>query len=192
MLPSYGVAIGEFGTYTTEQGQWMHVDMNIKAAQVTYQAAVDVNEPNGLFQYQILNGLNASLFATVSKVKDGWHALKSNATSGAVDYARSPILQKTLSPTWTNVTGNEAGEALVALVKGSKKLYAFGAPYVTGKGVHDVHCNQGDPPGQFRPLDGIWQDGCVFVVKGDGSLSAYLGKFSTQTLKTDGSGLPIS
>jgi uncharacterized protein YukJ len=54
-----------------------------------------------------------------------------------------------------------------------------------------VHCNQGDPPGQFQHLDGIWQDGCVFAIKADGTLSAYLGKFSTQSLKTDNNGLPI-
>ena len=191
MLPSYGVVIGQSGNYSTEQGKWMHVVVNVEAAGVKYQAAVDVNEPNGLFQYQILNGLALSLFATDSKLADGWHTLKSNASSGAMDYARSPILTKALKPTWTNVTGNQAGEALVALLKVSTKVYVFGAPYTTGKGVHDIHCNQGDPPGQFRPLDGIWQDGGVFILKNDKSLSAYLGKFSTQTLKTDGNGLPV-
>jgi Uncharacterized conserved protein (DUF2278) len=183
MLPGYGVVIGEFGKYTTEQGRWMHVDLNIEAAGVEYQAAVDVNEPNGLFQYQILNNLDAGLFAAVSGLADGWHDLKSNATSGAMDYALSPILKGLFAEAWTDVTGNEAGEAVVALVTGSTKLYAFGSPYTTGHGVHDVHCNQGDPPGEFQGLDGSWQDGCVFVLKGDGSLSAYLGKFSTQTLK---------
>ena len=98
---------------------------------------------------------------------------------------------KTSRQTWTNVTGNEAGNALVAMVTGSTKVFAFGAPYTTGKGVHDVHCNQGDPPGQFQHLDGIWQDGCVFAIKADGTLSAYLGKFSTQSLNTDNNGLPI-
>ena len=190
MLPSYGVVIGQSGSYSTEQGKWMHVVMNVEAAGVKYQAAVDVNEPNGLFQYQILNGLDPSLFSTDSKLTDGWHTLKSNASSGAIDYARSPILTKALKPTWINVTGNEAGEALIATLKSSTKVYVFGAPYTTGKGVHDVHCNQGDPPGQFRALDGIWQDGCVFILRGDGTLSAYLGKFSTQTLNTDGNGLP--
>ncbi|HZU33469.1 MAG TPA: DUF2278 family protein, partial [Candidatus Angelobacter sp.] len=60
-----------------------------------------------------------------------------------------------------------------------------------GLGVHDIHCNQGDPPGEFRPLDGIWQDGCVFAIKTDGTLSAYLGKFSTQSLNTNDQGIPI-
>jgi len=172
MLPDYGVVIGQYLNYTTNQGQWMHVDLSINAGGVQYQAAVDVNEPSGLFQYQVFNNLDMSLFATVSALSDGWHHLDSNSTSGAMDYARSPILQrplgclaifwgvwnaifKTSFQTRTNVTGNEAGEALVAMVMGSTKVYAFGAPYTTGNGVHDVHCNQGDPPGQFQHLDGI-------------------------------------
>jgi len=207
MLPDYGVVIGQYVSYSTNQGQWMHVDLNIQADRL-YQAAVDVNEPNGLFQYQVFDKLDAGLFAPVLALSNGWHHLDSNPTSGAIDYARSPILQrplgclaifwaifnsifKTTHQTWTNVTGNEAGEALVAMVASSTKLFAFGAPYTTGYGVHDVHCNQGDPPGQFQHLDGIWQDGCVFAMKQDGTLSAYLGKFSTQTLNTDNNGLPI-
>jgi uncharacterized protein YukJ len=124
-----------------------------------------------------------------------------------MDYARSPILQRPLGclalfwgilngifgtsiQTWTNVTGSDAGNALVAMVTGSTKVFAFGAPYTTGNGVHDVHCKQGDPPGSFQALDGIWQDGCVFATKSDGTHSAYLGKFSTQTLNTSNNGLP--
>jgi uncharacterized protein DUF2278 len=208
MLPDYGVVVGRYVNYTTNQGQWMHVDLNINAAEVPYQAAVDVNEPNGLFQYQVFNNLDLGLFTPISALPEGWHHLDSNPTSGATDYARSPILQrplgclalfwgiwnaifKTTFQTWTNVTGNEAGDALIAMVTGSTKVFAFGAPYTTGTGVHDVHCNQGDPPGQFQHLDGIWQDGCVFAIKGDGTLSAYLGKFSTQSLHTDSNGLPI-
>jgi len=207
MLPDYGVVVGQYVNYTTNQGQWMHVDLNIKA-DVQYQAAVDVNEPTGLFQYQVFNNLDISLFAPISALPDGWHHLDSNPTSGAMDYARSPILQKPLGclavfwgiwnavfktsfQTWTNVTGNEAGNALIAMVICSTKVFAFGATYTAGKCVHDVHCNQGDPPGQFQHLDGIWQDGCVFARKGDGTLSAYLGKFSTQSLNTDNNGLPI-
>ena len=208
MLPDYGVVIGTYLNYTTNQGQWMHVDLNIQAAGLQYQAAVDVNEPNGLFQFQVFDKLDAGLFAPILALPDGWHHLDSNPSSGAIDYARSPILQRPLGclaifwaifnaifrtthQTWTNVTGNEAGEALLAMVTTSTKLFAFGAPYTTGYGVHDVHCNQGDPPGPFQHLDGIWQDGCVFAMKGDGTLSAYLGKFSTQTLNTDNNGLPI-
>lgn len=208
MLPSYGVVIGTYQNYTKNQGQWLHVDLNINAADTVYQAAVDVNEPNGLFQYQVFNKLDSSLFTTISNLHDGYHQLSPDPMSGAIDYARSLILQRPLGclsvlwgvfnaifrtniQTWTNVTGDEAGNALVSMVGNSTKLYVFGAPYTTGNGVHDVHCNQGDPPGPFQHLDGIWQDGAVFALLNDGTISAYLGKFSTQSLKTDNNGLPI-
>jgi hypothetical protein len=207
MLPDYGVVVGSYVGYTREQGQWLHVDMSINGGDQQYQAAVDVNEANGLFQYQVFDNLDASLFASVSSLSDGWHHLDSNSTSGAIDYARSPILQKPLGclallwtvldaifrsnmQAWTNVTGDEAGQALVAMVTGSQRVFAFGAPYTNDLGVHDVHCNQGDPPGVHQHLDGIWQDGAVFAIKGDGTLSAYLGKFSTQSLNTNNNGLP--
>jgi hypothetical protein len=130
MLPAYGVVVGQFVNYTTNQGQWMHVDLNINAAGAQYQAAVDVNEPNGLFQYQVFNELDMNLFGPIAGLSAGWHPLASTAASGAMDYARSPILQRPLGclaifwamwnaifrtsfQTWTNVTGNEAGDALV-------------------------------------------------------------------------------
>ena len=86
MLPDYGVVIGQYKSYTNEQGQWLHFDLNIEAAESTYQAAVDVNEPNGLFQYQVFDNLDVSQFAIISALADGWHHLDSNATSGAMDY----------------------------------------------------------------------------------------------------------
>jgi hypothetical protein len=216
MLPDYGVVIGDYVNYTREQGQWLHVDMNIQAGGQMFQAAVDVNEPQGNFQYQIIGGLDQNLFAPILAMGDGWHHLDSNPASGAIDYARSPILQKglgclaviwtifnaifrTSGQVWNNVTGDEAGNALLAMItpdtstnrNATTKVFVFGAPYTQGLGVHDVHCNQGDPPGPFRALDGIWQDGCVFAILPDGSLSAYLGKFSTQSLDTDNNGWPI-
>jgi hypothetical protein len=72
MLPDYGVVVGDFTNYTTQQGQWYHVDMNIQAGDSVYQAAVDVNEVNGRFQYQIFNNLDLSLFTTVSGQKSHW------------------------------------------------------------------------------------------------------------------------
>lgn len=44
MLPDYGVVIGRYLNYTREQGQWLHVDLNIQAGGSVYQAAVDVTE----------------------------------------------------------------------------------------------------------------------------------------------------
>jgi hypothetical protein len=194
MLPAYGVAIGKYLSYTREQGRWLHVVFKLQAGSQVYEAAVDVNEPQGQFQYQTVNNLavnnlDNSLLGPVSSLDDGWHALTPGPTSGAIDYARSPVLAAA-EGAWLNVSGDEAGNALVPMLTASTRVFVFGAPYSSGLGVHDIHCNQGDPPGEFQSSDGIWQDGCVITQLSDGTLSAYLGKFSSQTLDTDNNGLP--
>ena len=75
--------------------------------------------------------------------------------------------------------------------QGSVRIFVFGAPYTTGLGVHDIHMNQGDPPGPFQHLDGIWQDGGVLIERPDGEIMAFLVKFATQSLHTNSQGLPI-
>ncbi|MEP6675521.1 MAG: DUF2278 family protein [Ferruginibacter sp.] len=210
MLPSYGVVIVSFTSSGQHQGQWLHAILNLNVNGISYECAVDVNEPNAGFQYKIFEKMDESLFQNISSLPDGYHTLARNSSSGAMDYARSPLLQnklgclavilviwnaifKTGQQVWNTVTGNEAGDALIAMVQGSQKVYVFGAPYTDGDhGMHDIHCNQGDPAGsQWYHENGIWQDGCVFVKKADGTFSAYLGKFLNQTLKTDNNGNPI-
>jgi uncharacterized protein YukJ len=58
------------------------------------------------------------------------------------------------------------------------------------RGMHDIHYNQGDPPGIFRPLDAIWQDDSVIVHHAGGRYEGFFVKFDTQSLNTDDQGLP--
>jgi uncharacterized protein YukJ len=57
--------------------------------------------------------------------------------------------------------------------------------------MHDVHMNQGDPPGQFQVLDGIWQDGCVIAELPGNGLYGYFGRFLKQSMNTDIYCLPV-
>jgi hypothetical protein len=213
VLPAYGVVIGTYDHSGSHQGQWLHELLYLRAGGTLYECAVDVNEPNGIFQYMILRSLDRSLFQSVSVLPDGFHNLARDSSSGAIDYIRSPlvsqregcltawfgfigkILGAKPASVWNDVTGNEAGNALVGMVQGSTRVYVFGAPYANpnpNPGMHDVHMNQGDPVGSpFHALDGIWQDGCVIVDGSDGSLTGYFGKFATQSLNTDSSGSPV-
>jgi len=211
MLPNYGVIIGTYDHSDAHQGQWLHEILYLNAGGQLYQCAVDVNEPNSIFQYMVLESLDAGMFAPISGLSAGYHELARNSQSGAIDYIRSPLVQQpegcltvilgfingifgSNEKVWNDVTGSEAGEALVALVTGSQRVYVFGAPYRDPNpypGAHDVHMNQGDPiNSQFHSLDGIWQDGCVIVETSEGKLSGYFGKFATQSLTTDDNGFP--
>jgi uncharacterized protein YukJ len=220
-LPNYGVLIGTFNRFEQEPpndyGKWFHGFVFVNVNQAVFRCAVDVNKPDGGFQYMVLD-LQPSLFTEISALQDGYHELTRDASSGAIDYVRSPIVNqaegclaaiyssigkilkgKDFLPwrpiLWIENTGETALIILNNLVSNATRLYVFGAPFHNTNpiedGMHDVHMNQGDPPGQFQLLDGIWQDGCVIVEKSGGVLSGYFGKFVTQSLNTDDNGLPI-
>ena len=100
------------------------------------------------------------------------------------------LLQRA-SEQWNDSTADNALNVMESLLTVGATVYVFGAPYTHGLGVHDIHMNQGDPPGQFQHLDGIWQDGGTVIEQPNGQLAAFLNKFETQSLSTDANGLPI-
>ena len=68
----------------------------------------------------------------------------------------------------------------------------FGEPFTTGRGVHNVHQNQGDPVGSaFAAENAIWQDGATIIESTSGKFTAFLNKFKTQSFKTDDNGRPV-
>jgi len=194
-------------------GSWYHGKLYVNAPLGLYEGAVDVSTPSGVgVEYRVLHQLSQQLFAPVLALSDGWHVLAQQSASGALDYVRSPLLARRMGcitiivnpfieafnrfirstdTGWVESNGDNALNALEVQLNGATKLYVFGAPYNNGLGVHDIHMNQGDPPGRFQALDGIWQDGGVIVERPGGELVAFLVKFKTQSFNTDNNGLPI-
>ena len=218
-LPSYGVLIGTLNHYEREPpdnfGKYFHGFLYVDAPAGQYKCAVDVATPSGInVEHRQLHGLDQALFIPISGLANGWHLLPSNGQSGALDYVRSPILNKKpqgcvfvvfnwltdllnkifvkwQDSGWIVSDGENALNAMESLFGDVARIFVFGAPFTTGLGVHDIHLNQGDPPGNFQRLDGIWQDGAVVVQNSSGLLSCFLTKFGTQTLHTDDQGLPL-
>jgi hypothetical protein len=91
---------------------------------------------------------------------------------------------------WVSSDGDNALDVLEALLPTATRIYIFGEPFTSGPGVHNVHLNQGDPPGPHQDEDGIWQDGLVLLQTATGSVTAWQVKFNTQSLHTDDNGLP--
>ncbi|WP_441249181.1 DUF2278 family protein [Kitasatospora sp. McL0602] len=254
-LPNYGVVVGSYHDFnrdpTHDFGHWYHGHLFLDTPEGVYQAALDVDAPASVgVSYRVVDDLRVADIATVHGLPDGFHALASIGSSGALDYARSPILQDriwfrciaqlvgrlhqlvgrhppggpvygpdaaddlaelvrklraelgrrdiltTLWPQlrffpWVSSDGDNALDVLVPHLQPAARIYCFGQRFTTGLGVHDVHCNQGDPPGtQWYPTDGIRQDGAVVCEQADGSVVAWQIKFNTQTLNTDGAGHP--
>ncbi|TCM37242.1 DUF2278 family protein [Kribbella sp. VKM Ac-2568] len=215
-LASYGVLAGKLIRFAREDpndfGSWYHGKLYIATPAGEYECAVDVSTPSGVpVQYREVRNLDRRLFASTAALSDGWHRLASSPDSGALDYVRSPLLRGrggcvavVASPLivlinailrsprfgWVDSTADNALDLLEQRLTGCERVYVFGAPYSSGLGVHDIHYNQGDPPGQFQHLDGIWQDGGTIIQLAGGELTAFLTKFKPQSLTTDDHGLP--
>jgi hypothetical protein len=226
-VQDYGVVIGALDHFERDDpnafGQFFHGHISVRtpnpqgSGTIIYNCAVDVNAPTGAIEFLDMPVLDAAKFIVVPTLSDGYHRLASTPMSGALDYARSPLLQQAQgcmsaifnflaaitgrpappSP-WLTNSGTQALDVLERLVLTTsvEKVFVFGSRYLNAaqnppQGMHDIHCNQGDPPGQFRPLDGIWQDGGVITRSSNGIYGGYFVKFASQSLNTDNNGWPI-
>jgi hypothetical protein len=214
-LPNYGVAIGTFNSFEREPannfGKWYHGFIYLNANGVIFKCAVDVNSPSGNFAFMRLLGLDPSMFTNISGLADGYHELSGDPVSGAIDYNRSPFVNKAKGcltflfalilsffgkdeKVWNTDTGDNILNYLRDMVVNSERIYVFGAPFTDGdNGMHDVHYNQGDPStSQWFDSNGIWQDGCVIIKKpGIDTLYGYFGMFLSQSTNTDNNGNPL-
>jgi uncharacterized protein YukJ len=69
---------------------------------------------------------------------------------------------------------------LELLLSDQARLFVFGEPFERGRGVHNVHQNQGDPRSSvWSSENGIWQDGALVVRRRSGAFAAYLTKYGT-------------
>jgi len=216
-VADYGVVVGSFDHFDRDDannyGNYYHGHIFVRAGTSLFNCACDVKYPDGYVEYFAPTKLDAAKFAQVQSMPDGFHSLASVPTSGAIDYVRDPLISEPLgclalfSVFWYRITGRNyqiwkqnAGMSALSdleafLGAGIDRIYVFGAHYVNRQqvppeGMHDVHLNQGDPPGQYQVLDGIWQDGGVIVERPDGLLAGFFIKFLTQTLATNDQGLP--
>lgn len=75
-------------------------------------------------------------------------------------------------------------------------IYTFGSSFSDSNGVsgvHNIHMNQGNPPGEFESDNGIWQDGAVFVsLPASNTWKAIFIAFQTESWQTDNQGNPLT
>lgn len=215
----YGVVVGTLHQYyrdpVNNYGQYYHGNVDLLTPAGIYKCAIDVDSkmlPNGV-EWRVVE-LGQSLLGGVAALPNGWSYLASTATSGALDYVRSPslqprlgcvfvvaspllewlrrVLEKNINP-WKSGTSIDALADLEPLLANPKRVYVFGEPFTTGLGVHNIHQNQGDPSGsQWWAENGIWQDGATLVERQDGTFAAFLNKFKTQAYRTDTQGHPLT
>ncbi|NTW81865.1 MAG: YukJ family protein [Chlorobiaceae bacterium] len=203
----YGVLVGTLHKYFCDRAvsdrNYYHCNIKVRAGKTVYLCPVDLDskkDADGM-QWRVVE-LKPDDFEPVSDFREGWHDLDPVPGSGALDYYRDGKLRPTGTcisfkdshekqkgsdekgvpcEAWKHGTGIEAFTDLEALLGQAEKLFIFGEAFRNGKGVHNIHQNQGDPPGsRWHPENGIWQDGAVVVLRADKTAAAFLCKFKTQ------------
>lgn len=214
----YGVLVGTLSSHDRDPkddfGRWFHVHLHVDAQGHSYDCAIDVDShaSNVGVEWKVI-ALRPNEWASITGLAPGVHLLANNASSGALDYVRDPRLTPRLGcvfvtmpdaltrlimelasgllGAWQKGNHEQATAALEGILEVGQKVYVFGEPFKTGYGLHNIHQNQGDPLGsQWSDENGIWQDGGTIVQHADGSMVAFISKFTSQAYKTDSQGHP--
>ncbi len=207
-LSHYGLLKGKAIETRLGAGDSPHYQVYLVDDTTDYRIAINVKSklsPSEL-EYLVVEGFQHPLTAVVATKPLGFTPLASNPTSGALDFIRGNLFDRTLMrPLPFSVPGfdNDLNEKIDrvmqrAVADESAVVYAFGERwgpeankkdkyfgFLPGNGIHDIHMNQGNV-GQFVGDDGVWQDGGVLVqFPNQGLWVAVFLKFQSQAWHTD-------
>jgi uncharacterized protein YukJ len=208
-IRGYGVLKGRVIRGKPERrGSTPHYQILV-AAGALFRVAVGARSKDGapdlLFRHD--DDFRHPLLESLLALVDGFHPLAPTRESGALDYVRGSLVARDeMRPLPMDLPGedNDLNEKIGAVVKRAKadraaRLYAFGGRwgpephrrdaefgFEPGNGVHDVHMNQGNPPGRHAHDNGAWQDGALLIhYPGEGRWSALFLAFQSQRWTVD-------
>jgi uncharacterized protein YukJ len=179
-LKHYSVLKGRPINNRLATGSNPHYQVLVSADGVQYRIAINVRSQDGSeveflvrsrFEHPITEGLKA--------FEQGLHPLQSKPGGVALDFIRANLMQPwELKPLPLSASGpdNDLNEKIDAYVQRAMSdetalIYAFGDTwgpeekadayfgFKPGRGIHDIHFNQGNPPGPFARDNGPYQDG---------------------------------
>jgi len=171
-IGNYGVVKGRVVRGVPERhGRTPHVQVLVNAGGTQFRVAVGTRSAVGApdLLYFADPDFRHSLLERMAAMEDGFHPLAPTRESGALDYVRgSLVTREQMRPLPADLPGrdNDLSEKIGSLIGLAKadagaRLYAFGGRwgpephrpdaefgFTPGNGLHDVHMNQGNPPGR--------------------------------------------
>jgi uncharacterized protein YukJ len=154
------------------------------------------DDPPGEVAHATITAFAHPILERLDQLKEGWRVLK---PKDGLDYIRGDLAKREqfhplpLSKPGAN---NDLNELFDLHLRRGARAYAFGEPwgpdrdrdpffgFEHGRGIHNVHQNQGNVR-QFRRDDGVWQDGGLIVAAQNGRWTAILLRFQSQSWRTD-------
>lgn len=192
-------------------GASTHYQITMQAEGGPFTVAVNIESIGGSeVLYAILDNFQPPNPDALLALTSGMHPLQSVPGGLALDYVREQIngkpmitaAQMTLLPESASrddhrtALTNAVDALLNQTIADKGTIFAFGSAYADSgqvDGIHDIHMNQGNPPGSFASDNGIWQDGAIFIyLPSAGTWTAVFIAFQTESWNTDSSGNPVS
>lgn len=183
-LKNYGVLKG---IPTHFRNSWQannHYQIKIDTQGDFFRIAVNVRSsetPKDLF-YKIIDSFQHPILETVKTLGFGFNILENKVNSGALDYIRGNLFELNsmqIIPDEQDGKNNDLNDLFDFYIKKAIAeqgvVYAFGERWFPSKphdkyftdipdqGIHDIHMNQGNPEGDFKKDNGVWQDGGLLI-----------------------------
>lgn len=207
-LKRYGVLKGRAIDRRVGSGGNPHYQVLLVDNDDKWRIAVNVRSQDGSdVEYLVRSQFKHPITTNIADLPVGFHELDCKPNGPSLDYIRGNLAQwNEFVPLPFDVPGpdNDLNEKLDhyvqrAMADEDAMIYAFGQRwgdepnrdkifgFKPGRGIHDIHMNQGNDPGHAKD-DGVWQDGgLLFNFPSQQQWVAVLLKFHSQAAHTDDS-----
>jgi uncharacterized protein YukJ len=216
-IENYGVLKGRIVECRQERDRHApHYHIRVRAAGVDARVSINVqsydrSRPDLL--HFIDDDFKHPLTQRLADLEDGWHLGGRGSDALALDYVRGGMVAREQMRAISHDkpgANNDLNDRLDALIRHACddpeiELYAFGSSwgaeptepdevfgFEPGRGVHDIHMNQGTPRHDHHAGDnGTWQDGALFLhLRREQRWVAVFLAFQSQQWRTDEDGFP--
>lgn len=207
-LKSYSVLKGRPINNRLATGASPHYQMLVSQNGTLHRVAVNVRSQDGSeVEFLVHSRFQHPITDRIRALDEGLHRAPGGPDGIALDFIRSNLMQPwAMKPLPLSAAGpdNDLNEKIDACVQRAMAdedawLYAFGEVwgpeedkadryfgFKPGRGIHDIHMNQGNPPGKYAADNGPYQDGAlIFEFPKQNQWVAVFLKFQMQTWHSD-------
>jgi len=206
-LKNYSVLKGRPINNRLATGSSPHYQVLVSADGTLHRIAINVRSQDGSeVQFLVRSRFEHPITDLLAELPEEVRKVPSGPGGVALDFIRSNLMQPwELQPLPLSAAGpdNDLNEKIDAYVQRAMSdedamIYAFGETwgpeqqadryfgFKPGRGIHDIHFNQGNPPGKYAADNGPWQDGgLIFQFPRQNQWVGVFLKFQSQSWHSD-------